>query len=325
MPAFAQQNSFQPGQLWNDVQGNPINAHGGGLLFYNGLYYWFGEIKKGPTTRVAYVTSWENYRTAAGGVSCYSSADLHNWKFEGIALSPNQGSPNHDLHTSKVIERPKVIYNKKTRQFVMWMHLDYEDYSYARTGVAVSDKVTGPFRFLKTDQLNGQESRDMTLFQDEDEKAYIVYASEDNASIHINLLSDDYLRPSNIEKRILVNKHREAPIVIKHQKKYYLFTSGCTGWKANALSYAIATHPLSEWYLFDNPCIGSGATNTFNSQGTFMIPMPGKDNAFIFLADRWNQTDLQDSRYVWLPMRFHNGIPKLYWADAWDTDYFGRR
>ena len=39
----AQKNTaFIPGQVWNDTDGNPINAHGGGLLYHNGTYYWYG-------------------------------------------------------------------------------------------------------------------------------------------------------------------------------------------------------------------------------------------------------------------------------------------
>src|ERR1700742_4971180 len=114
-PAFAQQkHPIVPGKVWKDVNGNAINAHGGGILYYNKTYYWFGEIKKGKTTRAADITSWEDYRVDAGGVSCYSSKDLINWKYEGLALAPNKKDSSSDLHTSKVIERPKVVYNART-------------------------------------------------------------------------------------------------------------------------------------------------------------------------------------------------------------------
>ena len=29
------------------TQNKPINAHGGGFIFYNNTYYWYGEIKVG--------------------------------------------------------------------------------------------------------------------------------------------------------------------------------------------------------------------------------------------------------------------------------------
>ena len=57
----------------------------------------------------------ECYRTDVTGVSCYSSKDLLNWKFEGIVLPAVKDDEKHDLHPSKVLERPKVIYNEKTK------------------------------------------------------------------------------------------------------------------------------------------------------------------------------------------------------------------
>ena len=43
----AQKNSYIiPGEVWKDTDGNPINAHGGGLLYHDGTYYWYGEYKR---------------------------------------------------------------------------------------------------------------------------------------------------------------------------------------------------------------------------------------------------------------------------------------
>ena len=104
---------FLPGEIWTDIDGNPVNAHGAGILFHGDKYYWFGEYKKGDTWLAEGLT-WECYRVNAGGVSCYSSENLTDWKFEGIALAPNTADSLSDIHTSKVIERPKVVYNELT-------------------------------------------------------------------------------------------------------------------------------------------------------------------------------------------------------------------
>ena len=37
--------SFTPGQVWLDNNNVHINAHGGGILYDNGRYYWFGETQ----------------------------------------------------------------------------------------------------------------------------------------------------------------------------------------------------------------------------------------------------------------------------------------
>ncbi len=296
------------GEEWNDIDGNKINAHGAGILNHNGTYYMFGEIKKGTTWLVP-GQSWEDYRVPAGGISCYSSKDLVNWENNGIALSAITGNPNHDLDTSKVIERPKVVYNKKTKKFVMWMHVDAKDYGYSRAGVATSDLPAGPYTYLNSVQPNGQMSRDMTLFADEDDKAYLIYSSESNKTMHVCLLSDDYLTPTEKYSRITSATNREAPAIFKFNHKYYLITSGCTGWLPNPASYAVAKNILGKWKQMGNPCKGSGANTTFQSQSTFVLPVPDKKGLFIFMADRWNKINLEDSKYVWLPLKMINKKP----------------
>jgi hypothetical protein len=318
----AQNVNIQPGNIWNDTQGNPINAHGGGVLYHNGIYYWFGEIKKGKTWRVPYINSWECYRTDAGGVSCYSSKDLLNWKYEGVALTPNVSDSSNDLHISKVIERPKVVYNEKTKKFVMWLHIDSEDYSYARAGVAVSDNPTGPYTFLYSMRPNNQMSRDMTLFKDTDGKAYHIFSSENNAVMHISLLTDDYLKPSGIETRIFVNESREAPSMFKYKGKYYLITSGCTGWAPNEAMIASADTILGRWSTLYNSCSGPDSKTTFGAQSTNVTKVEGRENAFIFMADRWNKTNLEDSRYVWLPINISDNEIIISWTESWNLNYF---
>lgn len=66
-----------------------------------------------------------------------------NWKFEGVVLKAVPDDPESDLHPSKVIERPKVIYNKKTKKFVMWVHAESADYGMAAAGVACVTRRTG--------------------------------------------------------------------------------------------------------------------------------------------------------------------------------------
>jgi hypothetical protein len=57
---------FTPGEIWKDNSGKHLNVHGGGILFHNGVYYWYGEHK----------VAGKIGNTAQVGVSCYSSKDL---------------------------------------------------------------------------------------------------------------------------------------------------------------------------------------------------------------------------------------------------------
>lgn len=312
-----QPGNFVPGEIWKDIEGNIINAHGGGVLYYDGKYYWYGEYKGDSTYRLNEVKTWECWRADAGGVSCYSSEDLANWKFEGIVLPSTPHDTSSELHPSQVIERPKVIYNDKTGKFVMWMHIESPDYEKAHAGVAIADSPVGPFRYLGSFKPNGQDSRDQTIFKDDDGRAYHICSSEWNKTIMISLLSDDYLKTSGIFTRSFINESREAPAVFKHNDKYYMITSACTGWDPNVAQVAVADSMLGTWTMLGNPCTGPDSDSTFHSQSTFVLPVAGKKDFYIAMFDRWNKTHLIDSRYVWLPLTFDGDKPVITWKDNW--------
>ena len=229
-------------------------------------------------------------RVIAGGVACYSSTNLYDWKNEGLVLPSVAEDPDHDLACENVIERPKVIYNARTKKFVMWLHQDSPDYAAAHAGVAVSDSPTGTFKylgsfrpnagvwpmnvtakdkqpsvtnFLARDFQSGQMARDMTLFVDDDGKAYQFYASEGNPTMQVSQLTDDYLKPAGKYARIFVGRSTEAPAVFKRNGKYYLIASGCSGWDPNTARSAVADNIFGPWTELGNPCRGANADKTF--------------------------------------------------------------
>ena len=352
---YQKEKKIASGEVWRDMDGELINAHGGGILFHEGKYYWFGEHR--PAT--GFVTE--------KGIACYSSTDLLNWKNEGIvfAVSEEAGS---DIEKGCIMERPKVIYNKKTGMFVMWLHLELkgQEYGPARTAVAVSDSPVGPYRFIRSGRVNpgiyplnmtkkerklkwnleqykewwtpewyeairkgmfvkrdlegGQMSRDMTLFVDDDEKAYHIYSSEENLTLQIAELTDDYLNHSGKYIRIFPGGHNEAPAIFKKDGIYWMITSGCTGWDPNKARLLTATSILGEWKQLPNPCIGENADKTFGGQSTYILPLPDKKQ-FLFMADNWRPKSLEDSRYIWLPIQFNEkGTPFIEWVDRWKID-----
>lgn len=308
--------SFTPGEKWADTDGRHINAHGGGIMYHNGTYYWYGEYKGDYTYRSPGV-GWECYRAEAGGVSCYSSKDLYNWKFEGIALSPDTVNTHSDIHPTMVIERPKVIYNETTGKFVMWMHIDNHDYGKASAGVAVGDSPTGPFTYIESVRPNGQIARDLTVYKDDDGKAYLIYSSEGNATMQISQLTADYLKTVGTYTRNFADKFREAPAIFKRGGKYYIVSSGCTGWSPNEAEYAVADCITGPYTAINNPCRGKDADKTFYGQSTFVLPVYGVEDTFIMMFDKWNKVDLIDSRYIWLPIKFEGDELTVPWQDQW--------
>ncbi len=310
--------SFTPGKIWLDTAGNPIQAHGGGILYHEGIYYWFGENKNGRT-RPGSAVGWY---VDAIGVSCYASTDLYNWENKGLVLPAVSEPAGHDLHTSRIIERPKVIYNNLTGRFVMFVHVDTPDYQTARLGIATSEKVTGPYQYLGSIIPHGSDSRDMTVFKDEDGKAYLFHSSEWNATLYAGELSGDYCQTTSNFTRNFEQGYREAPAVFKRQGKYYLLSSGCTGWEPNPAQVATAEKILGPWKVLGNPCVGRNSVQTFLAQSAFVFPVAGRLDAFIAMFDRWNIHDLGRSRYIWLPIRFSGESLRIEWMDEWDLSFW---
>jgi hypothetical protein len=86
----------------------------------------------------------------------------------------------------------------------------------------------------------------------------------------------------------------------------------------------VADNIFGPWTVKGNPCVGAGAETTFDSQSTYVLPVPGKE-AFIYMGDRWLKDNLADSRYVWLPFRMReDGSLTLQWRDEWNLADFLR-
>ena len=322
---------FHPGEVWLDTAGQPIQAHGGGMLVYDNVFYWYGEDRT-PDIRSA--------------VACYVSTNLYAWQREAVALWQTNLPIVNGRRT--FAERPKVIYNPRTRKFVMWLHLEQGGYRYARAGIAISDGPAGPFTLVRairpiadTNHFDGAESdptgqkvfggtfRDMNLFVDGDGRAYVFYSSEDNWTMYVVRLNDDFTGPelpaveNRTWARILVRQMREGPAPFKWNGKYFLITSACTGWRPNAAEYSSADDILGPWQTSGNPCSGADARTTFGAQSTFVLPVPGRADDFIFMADRWHAKNLPDSRYVWLPFAMKtNSELTIAWRDRWNLSAF---
>lgn len=297
---------IRSGDLWRDTSGHVINAHGGGMMYDNGTYWWYGEHKVyGRAGNRAHV-----------GVHAYASANLVDWDDRGIALTVTD-APG-DIEDGCVLERPKAVRNAKTGKYVMFFHLELKGkgYSAARTGIAVADKPEGPFTFLRSLRPNagdwptdvrpeektpealaasrrlgdesggpgdrvrnnvpylghlagGQMARDMTLFVDDDGTAYHVFASEYNSTLHVAELTADYLGYSGRWFRVAEKEWTEAPAICKWGGYYWLIGSGCTGWKPNAARLYRAEKLEGPWTNLGNPCRGVNPQNGCGPERTW--------------------------------------------------------
>lgn len=336
--------------LWLADDGTHINCHGGGIIrLPDGTYCWYGEH------RVENVPG-----TSEDGIALYTSRDLSTWHYEGLVLEASRDTLS-DIALGCIMERPKVVYNARTKKYVLLFHLELrgKGYAAARTGFAVSDSPQGPFKFLRSvrpnagkwpadfgrkqrhaaqalrtedyaewwtpewrkaiadglflwrDMEGGQMSRDMTVYVDSDGKAYHLFSSEDNLTLHLAELTPDYLDYTGKYWRIAPGGQNEAPVLFQKDGTYWLITSGCTGWAPNEARMFRAPRITGPWEQLPSPCRGTDAKTTFGGQGTFAMPDPSRPGDFIFMADIWTPRQLSHSRHLWIPVTFEDGLPVL--------------
>jgi hypothetical protein len=318
---------------WLDTSGNQINAHDGGIIFANGKYHWYGlALRPLPVTN-----STNGGQKTVAGVVMYSSPDLYNWTDEGVILacSTNPASP---LFAPMRFERPKIIYNRATKKYVMWCHyVGYPGNHGTRiglgdAGVASCDTVNGQYTFhgyhrpLDTNSI----VRDSTLYQDDDGAAYFIYdrdvrvpGPDHGRVLHVVKLTDDYLAATSTFYKITNAANREAPVMIKRNGTYFLITSAATGWKFNQAKYYRATNILGPYTEVGDPCAGADTATTFNSQGTQAFAVQGKKDAFIFIAERHNTACMTDSSYIFLPVLFPSPTTlELQYLERWDLNHW---
>lgn len=286
-----------PGTVLTDDRGQVAQLHGCAPVRVGDRWYTWGEDKANASLFTA--------------VACYSSADLVEWRFEGNSLEV-QDHP--DLGADRIIERPKAM-QRPDGAWVMFLHVESEDYSYARVGYAVSDDPVGPYRYVGSERPLGNISRDIGVYQ-EDGVGYLLSEDRDNG-LHIYRLRDDYLAVESIVVTLRQSNRPEigyeSPALVKHDGLYYLFGSDLTGWSTNDNKVATASElagPWGEWS--DIAPVGSA---TFDSQVSAVVPLGG--DAFLYVGDRWQKDDLQNSPAVWLPMTIRNGEVTMDWVDGW--------
>ena len=285
---IAQNKVIVPGGVWPDDKGNHVQAHGGGIIKIKDTYFWYGEERRQGLDK--------GFRY----VSCYSSKDLMNWKFRGNVVK--MADPEN-LGQGWVLERPKVFYNKKTKKYVMYFHLDDQKYKLARVGIAVSDKADGQFKYVKSFRPLGEQSRDIGQFIDDDGTPYLIFEDRPNG-FHIVSLTDDYM---NVGKEMtLVKAFMEGGAIVNYGGMYYSIGSHLTGWDPNSNEYSTAPTLSGPWAQFKN--IAPVDKKTYGAQSTMLLKVVGtKKTTVIFMGDQWKPSSQWDSRYLWMPLEIGDG------------------
>jgi hypothetical protein len=287
---------------WLDSTGKFIHAHGGQIFLDGGVYYWVGTTEKLAP----------NYLSE--GINCYRSTDLNTWTFvhEIFHNTSVVVTSNKHAYPPWRIERPKVLYDEATKEFVMWFHLDTSSFSLTSVGVAKCSSVCGDYQWVSEFEPDGLSSYDMGLYQDNTD-AYLV-RSVQNSYCGISPLTSTY-EGTTSQHIVSQGPKMEGNCMFK-LSTYYLVGSHLTGWAPNAAILCVtpnnSTLVNAKWSSCNNPTTSS---TTYGSQSTFVTRFHDTTNkkyAFMFMADIWNAPNVETATYLWLPIVFKSNGPMAY-------------
>lgn len=273
-------HTIRPGQVWLDTEGKRIQAHGGSIIVVDGIFYWYGENKE-KTTGKDEIWHW--------GVRCYSSTDLYNWKDEGIIIPPKLEDKTSPLHPFAMMDRPHILYNKKTKKYVAWLKIMGEPPCFA---VLTADHILGPYT-MENPKVNpcGLPVGDFDLQADEATGDAYLISQRPHTTIYVIKLNDEYTgvmgKYSEHFKHEAPPDAREAPAHFIRNGCHYLITSGTTGYFPNPSEVSEADNWHGPYKILGNPHRNDPSMTSFSSQISSVFRYPGKKDLYIALADRW--------------------------------------
>ena len=282
--------------FWYDDTGAAIETRAGCLRKFGDNYYWYGLF------------AWQDPK-AWNDQTCYMSKDLVHWTNKGIAL-----------HVVAGANRMDVLYNDTTKQYVMFLKYGGDA---ASLGFATSSTPEGPYTLLNETQVDGANIGDMSMYQDDDGKAYLAYVWDQtgpNRQHGIYRMSADYL---SLDTRLYLwnEASREAPHIFKRNGTYYYGVSETNGVKPSPTRYYTATALTGPWSaaaMLSTP----GSSTTYETQVDFVLPFTGtQGTVYMFDGDRWLPTGGSQGGYVWLPYQFSTALmPTMPYYQDWDLN-----
>ena len=221
-----------PGRKWLDTVGKPIQAHGFSV-FWNeeaGLWYWYGENKE-KTLGGKKNTVWH------WGVRLYTSPDLYNWEDKGLIIEPQPEDLSSPLHPTYCMDRPHIIYNKKTGKYVAWLKIMAGEVSQFMS-VLTADRFEGPYTFArKICKPLDMDTGDFCLHADEKSGKAYIWFERPHFQLICATLTEDYTAVTGEYSvhydNLLPPDTREAPTFFERGGRKYLITSGTSGYYPN--------------------------------------------------------------------------------------------
>lgn len=282
-------NAIHPGKIWRDTNGVRIQAHGGALFFENDTYYWYGE-NKNRTDGVCAIWTW--------GIRAYSSKDLYNWTDLGLIIPPDFAQTESGLYPEKHADRPHIVKCDATGKYVCWIKQCSTEACFV---ILQADAFAGPYTVVAEQyRPMGMKVGDFDIVKDEATGNAYLFMDGDHAGMVGLQLSADYCSAQEKISLQYEGLHapfcREAPAVFQRKDKFYMLTSGMTGYVPNKSDAAVADSLTQTFASIGNPHPTDASNSSFNSQISQVFKVPNKQDLYIAIADRWVPEFVVDAR-----------------------------
>jgi hypothetical protein len=213
------------------------------------------------------------------------------------------------LTASRGTNRMDVLYNDSTKKYVMVLKWETPGTEWCNRGIATSTSPTGPFTKLFDSTVYGANTGDMSVFKDDDGKAYYCWEiwNNDNKSQALALMTWDYI---GLEKKIQTwsNSDREANCIMKRRGMYYYLTSLMANIDASETKYWTAPSIEGPWTtnLVSIIAPGNSKKDSWSTQCDFVFAFKGtKDTVQMYVGDRWLKPEAErQGDYALLPITF---------------------
>lgn len=323
----AQSFTITNNTFWNTVDGQPIYSQGGGIFKFidpvskTEKYYWYGvHYQEAEAYRAD--PSVTHTRNTFVAVTCYSSTDFVNWKFENNVLTRAE----LDKHGRTTwVGRLGVAYVKEMNTYALFVQHGNQ------VLIATSDSPTGEFtwhqRINMQSRIGTPNTGDQTVFTDEDNgKSYLVYSyGQGRNKIYVSEIGvkDGMVDLLDVTK-IFQGAGREGNCMFKYKGKYYMFASNLYGWDSSLAYYLVADDVRGPYLPANEMRVLKGSEEDYahvTQTGFFFTVKGSKHETVVYCGDRWANFAGNGLGYnQWFPLSFRDEEPYFNSLSSWKLD-----
>jgi hypothetical protein len=315
--------------FWYTTDGRPINSQGGGIFKFpdpatgEKKYYWYGvHYKEADTYRndPSVTLSSSTFES----VTCYSSTDLVNWKFEADVLTTEE-LKKQEGYRKTWVGRLGVAYIKELNNYAMFVQYG------SQVLITVSGSPTGSFTWHQQismkDMIGTSNTGDQTVFTDEDTGiSYLVYSyGQGRNKIYVSEIGVKDGKVNLLDcNKIFQSESREGNCMFKYKGRYYMFASNIYGWDASLAYYLVADNVKGPYTPTNDMQVLNGCADDYahvTQTGFFVTVKGSKKETVIYCGDRWADFAGNGLGYnQWVPLSFENKTPYFNSLGSWKLD-----